>query len=241
MALKGSARHLAEALVQAGQYGQARLLGQAGETSDRSAAPAFTIALSREVGAGGTSVASEVGARLGWPVYDRSLLERVAREMNLRVKLLESIDEKRVSWIEEVAEGFASGPLVSESRYVRHLIETILSLGTHGHCVIVGRGAPQILPPATTLRVRLVASLEDRITVMSRELNVSRAEAARHVEATQRERVRFIKDHFQKDPTDPEHYDLVLNSSRFTTVECADLVIEALRRLQGRAAGAGRR
>ena len=234
MAHKSSAQHLAEALVHAGNYRQAPLLGQAGETTDRS--PAFTIALSREVGARGTSVAGAIGERLGWPVYDHALLERIAREMNLRVKLLESIDEKRVSWIEEVAEGFASGPLVSEGRYVRHLIETVLSLGMHGRCVIVGRGAPQILPPATTLRVRLVASPDDRVTVMSRELNVSRAEAARQIEATQRERVRFIKDHFQKDPTDPENYDLVLNRSRFSIDETAELVIEALQRMQARKA-----
>jgi cytidylate kinase len=94
--------------------------------------------------------------------------------------------------------------------------------------VIVGRGAAQILPVATTLRVRLVASVEDRVAVMSGELGVSSAEAARHVERTDRERARFIRDHFGKDPTDPQNYDLVLNSSYLSVAACADVVVTAL-------------
>jgi cytidylate kinase len=129
-----------------------------------------------------------------------------------------------------------SGALVSESGYVHHLVQAVLSLATHGECVIVGRGAPLILPPGTTLRVRLVAALEDRAAVMSQELGISQAEALRRVQASDRERIQFIKNHFQKDPTENLHYDLILNSSRFTVAECADLIVEALQRLQRRAA-----
>ena len=71
------------------------------EKEELGAAPPFTIALSRQVGARGTSVAREVGAHLGWAVYDRELLEQIARTMNVRVELLKSVDEKRVTSIEE--------------------------------------------------------------------------------------------------------------------------------------------
>jgi cytidylate kinase len=84
------------------------------------------------------------------------------------------------------------------------------------------------------LRVRLLATLEDRIAAVSREREVSRSEAARIVETTDRARVRFIKDHFHKYSTDPQHYDLVINTSRFSVAECADLILEALRRMQTR-------
>jgi cytidylate kinase len=193
---------------------------------------AFTIALSRESGARGTSTAREVGARLGWTVYDHELLERIAQEMNLRTSLLESVDEKTVSWLQECAEAFASVPSVSGSAYVRHLVQTLLSLAAHGECVIVGRGAAQVLPGETTLRLRLVAPVEWRIVAISQKLGISREEAARQIERTDRERVRFVKDHFHKDATDPREYDLVLNSSRFSVGQCADLIVEALHRLQ---------
>jgi cytidylate kinase len=234
MSRTSSARNLAAALVQAGSYGQVHEQGVPPGTS-----PALTIAFSREVGARGTSVASEVGERLGWPVYDHSLLEHIAKEMNLRTQLLESIDERRRSWVLETIEGFSALPGVSEGAFVRHLVHTVLSLAAHGSCIIVGRGAPHILPPATTLRVRLVSSLEDRVRAIVQERGLSYQEAARFVEEVGRERVRFIKDHFQKDPTAPENYDLILNASRFSVAHCAELVIEALHRLQARGIAEG--
>jgi cytidylate kinase len=224
---------LTEALARAQQHWQERRKEAAGGWITETAS-ALTIALSREAGAAGSLVAHELGARLGWPVYHHELLARIAQEMGLRVSLLESIDERRQSWLRESLEAFSSVPSVSESAYVRHLIETILSLGAHGECVIVGRGAAQILPAETTLRVRLVAPVEHRINVISHRFGASRAEAARQIETTDRERDRFIKAHFLKDPTDPRQYDLLLNSSRWTTGEAVDLIIESLRRLERR-------
>src|SRR5262249_54531512 len=144
---------------------------------------AFTIALAREAGSSGTLVAEELGKRLDWPVYDQLLLERIAQEMGLRTQLLKSVDERRKSCLLEVVEGFPA-PGVSELAYVRHLTEPLLSLGTHGDCVIVGRGAPHILPKETTLRIRLVANLDDRIAAISSRLNLSHDKAAKWVAQT---------------------------------------------------------
>jgi cytidylate kinase len=198
--------------------------------------PAFTIALSREVGARGTTVAREMGERLGWPVYDNEIMERLACEMKLHPRRLEGLDEKHGNLLTEFVESFSTAPGVSEDAYVRRLIRTLLALGAQGSCIIVGRGAAQLLSPETTLRVRLVADRDDRIGVMSQRLGVPRPEAARYVEKKDRERDLFVKHHLHKDAADPRLYDLVLNSTRFSVGECADIILEALRRLQGRAA-----
>ncbi len=91
-----------------------------------------------------------------------------------------------------------------------------------------------MLPPATTLRVRLVAERDDRVTALSRELGVPRDEANRRLDLLDRERNAFVKDHFLKDSRDPQNFDVVLNSSSFSYSECAQLLIEALHRLQAR-------
>ena len=124
---------------------------------------------------------------------------------------------------------------VSELAYVRHLTQTILSLGTHGDCVIVGRGAAHILPRDTTLRVRLVADLDDRIAAISRRLTLTKDKAAKWVAETDRQRQSFVKDHFLKDPADAHHYDLVLNTSTWSVSDCADLILHGLRDLENRA------
>jgi cytidylate kinase len=236
MIQKMSSERLGEALARVCHW-ETRSKSEQGDLAARSVHPAFTITLSREAGAGGSLVAQAVGARLGWPVYDHELLQRIAQEMGLRTTLLQSVDEKGRSWMRSFLESFASGPAVSDTGYFHHLVETVLSLGAHGECVLVGRGASHLLPAESTLRVRLVGPRAERIAATSRKLGISQEEAARQVETTDRERTQFVKDHFQQDPADPRNYDLVLNSSRFAPPACADLIVEALHRLQARAAG----
>jgi cytidylate kinase len=232
---RSSSERLAEVMERARRQWQAQRKGEATPGLPPVRPPAaFTIALSREAGANGSLVARAIGERLGWPVYDRELVQHIAADRGLRTGLLKSLDEKHRSWLREYLEAFASASAVCDSAYARHLLETLLSLAAHDACVIVGRGAAQVLPTAVTLRVRLVGPVEDRVKSVCQKFGIPDEEAKRWVERTDGERVRFVKDHFQKDATDPRGYDLVLNSSRLSVPECADLIIEALRRLQAR-------
>jgi cytidylate kinase len=201
------------------------------EAADRSA---ITIAINRQAGSRGAEIARLVGEKLDWPVFDRELVQRIAEQTGVRVHLLEGLDEKRSSWLRECIESFALRPTVHMPVYLRHLVETLGSLGVRGRCVIVGRGAAMLLPQDTTLRVRVVAELEDRIASAMKNQSLTR-EAARHwVEHTDRERGLFYKEHFNKDVNDPLNHDLVLNSSRFSPAECAELIVAALQRMQAR-------
>ncbi len=189
----------------------------------------LSVTVSRQAGARGTTVARELGRRLDYKVYDHELLTRIAEEMHVHVELLESVDERHVPWLVEQMEAFSSIPYVSENAFVRRLIETVLSLGAHGNCVIVGRGASFILPPQLTLRVRLVAEFEDRVQVIMRELGLPSTEASRRVKTIDSERRAFLKDHFHCDPDDPENYDLLINTTRLPIETCAEAIIAALR------------
>src|SRR5579871_1790948 len=193
---------------------------------------AFTIAISREAGANGSTIGRLLGQRLGWPVYDYEVVERIARDMGLRSELLASVDENRMSWLQEFAGSFTSAQSVTESAYVRHLVETLLTLAIHGECIIVGRGANVVVPVETTLRIRLVAPVRARIATVQKRRNLSFAEAQQWIEKTDRDRAHFIKDHFNKEVSDPYLHDLVLNTSRFSPEVCADIIIDALHRME---------
>jgi cytidylate kinase len=209
------------------------------ENEDAVTAHAYTIAVSREAGTPGTLVAHELGKRLGWPVYDNELLERVAQEMGLRTELVRSVDEHHVGWLKECVnecmQAIAEVPNVSESAYVKHLLEAMFSLSAHGECVIVGRGAAQLLPRGRTVRVRLMAPLEDRIAAIRQRLGLGRRDAVKHIEQTDRDRERFIRDNFRKDPGEIHQYDVVLNTSRYSVYSCAEIIIAALRQFQAQA------
>lgn len=229
MSNTNSQTHLAESLVRAYQHWQER---HEGNSNSESIPKAFTVAVSREAGTYGAAIAREVADRLGWPVYDRELIQRIADDLGVRRTLLDSVDERLVSWVNECVSNFLSVPEVSESTYFRKLVETLLALAAHGECVIVGRGATVALPRATTLRVRVVAPIEFRIEAVQREHAISVKAATKLVETKDRERNQFVARHFQIDATNPANYDLVLNAARFSTRECADLVIAALERLR---------
>jgi cytidylate kinase len=191
----------------------------------------FSIALSREAGTQASAVAQEVGRLLGWQVYDRQLLEKIAQDMGLRTSLLESVDEQRQSWLTAALEALGSAPFASESGFAHYLVKTVLALGTHGECVIAGRGAAFILPPATTLQVRLVGSVSERVAAWGQTLGISEQKAAEQVRTLDRQRADFLQSHFQKTPTDPCNFDLVLNAPRLSVVQVAELIVETLRRL----------
>jgi cytidylate kinase len=229
---KHSSERLAEAMERARRHWRSQ--HRAESESLAPARPPWTIAISREAGANGAVVARAVGARLSWPVYDHELIERISSEMGVRADLLESVDEKQRGWLKEDLDRFFTGAAVRQSDYVRHLVETLLSLAAHGICIIVGRGAAQCLPAATTLRIRLVGPRDARVEEVQRRDGLSKEEANRWVDQTDQERNRFIRDHFKKDPGDGALYDLTINSSRFSVDECVELIAETLKRFEAR-------
>jgi cytidylate kinase len=231
--MENTLQHLGTTLEHLSEYWAARHRAAAAQgQASQPIAPPFTIALCRQAGTPGSSVAQEVGKRLGWQVYDHELLDQIAQDTGLRTSLLESVDERGVSLLREAFEAVMSVPSVSEGAYIHHLVKTVLALGAHGQCVIVGRGAAFILPVDTTLRVRLGAPVHDRIAALSRKLGLSEKEAARQLRTIDRERIDFVQDHFHKDPTDLQYYDLVLNVGRLPVPAGAAIITEALHHLQ---------
>src|SRR5436305_10388876 len=76
-----------------------------GFQGDRGAPPAarpvpaaLTIALSREAGARGGTIGRRVGRKLGWPVYDKELLEYMAQEAVARQGMTDNLQGTAGDW-----------------------------------------------------------------------------------------------------------------------------------------------
>jgi hypothetical protein len=170
-----------------------------------------------------------VGSRLGWPVYDHELLDRIAEEKGLNARLLASLDERHIGWVEDAVRAYCAPHSGHEGVYLRALLGLLASLGKAGHCIIVGHGAPQVLPANTTLRVRVIAPRAIRVANVQKNQKVSLAEAEHWVDRTERDRLRFVERNFHANDTEPLGYDLVLNAERLNVEECATLIVEAAR------------
>lgn len=204
-----------------------------GHPEDRPTRSALSIAISRQAGSRGAEVARLVGEELGWPVYDNELLQRISQEKGLHAKLLERLDERHASWLEEMVADFcASGS--KEMGYLRSLLELLASLSEQGHCVIVGRGSAQVMPVDSTLRVRVVAPRSDRIDTVEKRRHLSRAEAERWIDHTDAERRNFVKHYLNRDVDETMAYDLTLNTGKLPVKKCAELIAEAARALEAK-------
>src|SRR5947209_13720844 len=60
---------------------------------------ALTIAISREAGSRGGSIARRAGRKLDWQVYNQELLEYIAQESAFRQSLLDNLPPAAVSWV----------------------------------------------------------------------------------------------------------------------------------------------
>lgn len=208
-----------------------------GNRGARVAAPgqlplALTIAVSREAGARGGTIARRAARKLGWQAYNQELLEYIAQEGALRDNLFASLPPDAGAWSEQQLQQLLAEQRCSRDPGVVNLARTILAVGTQGEVVMLGRGAGCVLPRASTLHVRIMAPLTDRIAYMAQWLRLTTDEAAEQVRLRDDNRAQFIQTHFQRHVGDIYQFDLLLNSSLLGEDLCVDLIVQAARAKQ---------
>ncbi|MEP0847065.1 MAG: cytidylate kinase-like family protein [Phycisphaerae bacterium] len=186
------------------------------------------VALSREVGCDAGTIGKLLSERLGWPVFDKELLDQMAENDAIRARLYERMDERDTTFVEAVLRVLLMGDF-GRSDYFRRLSETVLALARQGRAVFVGRGADLILPREYGLRVRLVAPLERRVSNFAQRYGCDEDTARLRIERIQRDRADFVQHHFRRAPEDMTRFDLTLNIERFTPQQAVDLLLFALR------------
>jgi cytidylate kinase len=205
-----------------------------GFQGDRAPAPprsgvpaALTVAVSREAGARGGTIARRAGRKLGWQVYDQELLEYMSQDPSVIQSMVDALGPAAATWVEGHLERLLRSETVRQHTSVVNLARVVLALGASGAVVLIGRGAGCILPRASTLNVRVIAALEDRIAYMAQWLRLTADEAAERVRLRDERRAEFVLAHFHRQPSDVYQYDLLLNSGILGEDVCADLIARA--------------
>ena len=195
------------------------------------------VTVSRQVGAGGSAFGEALCTHLEkaqpkgrgpWAVVDKELVDKILEDEALPERLASWSPEDHLAGVSFVIEELL-GLHRASSRPVQETTETILRLAEMGNVVLVGRGAAFILnhlPQA--FHVRLVASVESRVTHMAELRGTSKKTALAYVEAEDKARQRFIRRYFQVDVADPLLYNLVINVDRTPIDEAARIVGDAV-------------
>lgn len=179
-------------------------------SSTRRVAPRPIVTVSREAASGGTDLGRALAHRLGHSFWDQELVHEIARRAKVPEQLVASLDESRRSAIENFVSGLIDARATHDD-YVTQLHRVVLALVDQGSAVVVGRGAQFIVRSEQSLRVRVVAPLEQRVAYVMEREDMPRARAEARVREVEEVRRSFVRKTFGVDVTDNSYYDLVIN------------------------------
>jgi cytidylate kinase len=186
---------------------------------DESTGPYRFITISRDIGALGDAVASELATRLQWKVYDKEIVDYIARHRHVRHTLVDQLDEKTQSHIHDSVERLLlmfQGQTFSNDEYHIALIQALAALAAQGSCILLGHGGAYALRERPGLHVRITASFPVRVRRLSKRWGMSLEETRRIVQRTDQERKEFVQHHFKPTRDDLSVFHLVFNTDGFT-------------------------
>lgn len=136
------------------------------------------ISISREFGSGGRQIAEKVAEDLGLPLYDRSLLDAIAKEKNIDVEHLQKFDEKPRNLILSRSVGGHSNSI--EENLVKMQFEYLQRKADGGESfVVLGRCAETALKGKEGLvSVFILGDKEEKLVHVKDKYQLSDSEAA---------------------------------------------------------------
>jgi len=197
-----------------------------------------SITISRQSGAGATTVAEMVTQRLNaivkpakteaaWTVFDKNLAKETLVEHKLPLDLEKFMVEDARLPVESIVEELL-GIHPNTWWLTQQTTKTILHLASMGRAIMVGRGAEvitQLLP--YVLHVRLVAPLSKRIGQAADFYGLSANEAAMKVSQEDDARRRYLRRYFDSDCDNPLLYHLVINTAKTGFAGAAETIVQA--------------
>lgn len=190
------------------------------------------VTISREAGTNASEVTTELVRLLSerddpknpWQKYDSELVNRVAEDHDLSEHLIAAVQERDKSWIEHFAAGLTSTP--TDIEIAMKIAKTIRGIAAVGRAVIVGRGGQAILNGVPqVIHVRLRAPVEWRVQQHAESHKLDIEKAREEVSRIDNERTRFVKNHFNRDPHDPDLYDLIINMKQVDVKQAARVIL----------------
>lgn len=212
------------------------------------------VTISRQFGAGGSSVAELVAAELHAEIVDKKLVEQVASRLQLKPSEVEAESERPRTVLERVVRSFSTlepgigaawtppypDPFYDARAEIINLTEqTIKEAAASGNVVIVGRAAGYVLRDNPgVFRVFLRAPETIRVQNLMKRFGFTEAEARRKAHETDTNRAAYTKQLYGHDWCDPDEYDLIVNTGRISYATAAEIILRGARERMGTAAAA---
>ena len=203
------------------------------------------VTISRQFGAGGSSVAAFVASALAAEVVDKKLIEEVASRLSMRPSDVEAESERPRTLLERLVRSFSTlepgmgagwsppypDPLFDPRKEIIHLTEKVIEeVADGGNAVIIGRGAGFVLHDRQGIfRVFLRAPDAIRVKTLMARLGLNEAETRRKMHETDSNRAAYIKQLYGRDWCEVDEYDLIVNTGQVSYATAAEMILLGVR------------
>lgn len=178
-----------------------------------------TITISRQLGSHGDRIANLLASRLEYQVVDKeAMLMEGQRRGLIDGDIGEDIGEGKPALLDRFDK--------KKSQAVEAMRVIMRETARKGNAVILGRGGHVELKDVKDVyRIRIIADFETRVARIMGDSGIDRAEAVQRLRKSDRERAEYVKHFFLADGSQPELYDLVINTRRISPDLATRLII----------------
>lgn len=182
------------------------------------------ISISREFGSGGRQIAEKVAEDLGLPLYDRNLLDAIAKEKDVDAEHLQKFDEKpRNPILSRSVSGHSNS---MEENLVKMQFEYLQKKADSGESfVVLGRCAETALKGREGLvSVFVLGDREEKLVHVKDKYQLSDTEATLKMVRHDKKRKLYHNRYSDFKWGDSRGYDLCINSSRLGIEKTAAMI-----------------
>lgn len=200
------------------------------------------VTISRQFGAGAKTLGQMVARKLNYTFLDNELIQFVAEKAKVSTDWVKSVEKEAggrlqnfissllpKSMVDKVLNGQQG--YIDEKIYVNLLSDIINQIASEDNAVIIGRGGQYILEGRENVfHVLLVAEKTDRIKFMQDNYSMDHKTALQAINLDDRRRINLYNKFHKTDYDQPNHYHIVLNTSRVQLDLACDLILELVRK-----------
>jgi cytidylate kinase len=199
------------------------------------------ITISRQHGSLGDEIGKEVANRLDLRLVDQDVITEVSRRLGVPAESVSERDEREGSPVSELVRRMRllypatlaprsspENPDLDEAAYLQVIREVIWEVARGNDAVIVGRGSAFILPRHPDIvHVLLIAPLDVRVERVMAAEGLDQQRALQRIKQVDESRTRYIRHFYRTNWLDLKHYDLVVNTGRFSQIRAAGIICAA--------------